>query len=839
MSQGQQMATAWQPDWTALEARADSLIASDPLATTIANVSPPGGYTTIALRATLMDVVQAANKGGSLTGPLVIAVDTLVISTPLTVIYAPAVEITARSIVVADGTGEATLQLRNYPEASAIQVTTAGITGTLNVEFRTVDGQPIAPPRPLALSGVRTPQVLTAAADSAPSSSTDQQDVADSMHEPWSIVALETSAAIGAALIDEGTDGAIALAAAMLSWTVGGCSALLAQRAEFPSVDYANIASIQNTSVGLLTYTQSTTSGATYAPVLSTSVYQQQIEALLQVAAAYDAQITALQGQQNVDQQLAAFAQTLGTTYQQAQAPLLNSLRLLATESGSVQSQLTNAAVQLQQVSATLEPLQEALVEAINEEFQQELAKAALSTFFTVVELYVGAAAVCLGDPEVLKGEETAIIAAAMEISEKLIKAGEKTIDSAISDGAASAGLPPTPDVSNGTEQGAQYLAGSVASFGAASALLWAVVAQASASTPVNLSPDLTKAVGTLPDLSGFSVGGLDPVTYWNAVVAQTTAAVKPHENLAQATAYLEAVQLAATYGSAVGDLQMKLLELYTQGMAAFGQLQAAYQAQASWNQMQKSLTTTADKVAAAIGLLQRGYLNVKRSIVLAVRNYRASFLYQWLQPADIEVDASMDLVTLRQQATNSVTALQQVLAGAGTGTVQPRQEFQNVTYTVSLRCQPLFSNVNGKGVARFTIPADALASQLNGNTALYLTAATFQLVGGNQDGKTEVELRIATSGHYANQLGSSQYRFVSRPVSMTNSYYPGSPPKWVTQWQFADKNAYLAPTPYTNWTVTVDQGDWRHATAISITLAGILLQNPSSTAHTTAAATG
>jgi hypothetical protein len=271
----------------------------------------------------------------------------------------------------------------------------------------------------------------------------------------------------------------------------------------------------------------------------------------------------------------------------------------------------------------------------------------------------------------------------------------------------------------------------------------------------------------------------------------------------------------------------MKLLELYTQGMTAFDQLVAAYQAQASWTQLQDSLTSQAEQVAAAIGLLQRGYLNIKRSLVLAVENYRASFLYQWLQPASIQADVSMDLMALQQAATDSITGLNRVLAGTGTGTVRPRQEFQNVTYTVSLRCQPQFATVGGKGVVQFTIPADALASQLSGDTALYLTAATFQLAGCNQGSKTEVELQIATSGRYANQLGTNMFRFVSRPVSMTNNYYPGNPPTWVTKWQFADKNAYLAPTPYTNWTLTVNQGDWQHATAINITLAGILLQNP------------
>lgn len=834
MSPGQPAAGSWQPDWAALEARADALIASDPLATQIASVSPVGGYVAIALRAPLTDVIQAAAKasqGKPMTGPLVIAVDTLEVPAGDTVIAAPAVDIKARSIAV-DGGGQATLQLRS-DQGAAIQVTTAEISGTLNVALQTATGQPVADPGsgPLALSSLRAPEVLTAAPGSAPSASVALQDIADSLHEPWAIVALEISGMIGGTLIDDGTYQAIDLAAAMLNWTVSGCSALTGQRAGYPHVDFANIASIQATSAGMLTYAQSLASNATYAPVLSTSLYQQQIQALLEVAGTYDAQITALQGQENIDKLLAAFAQTLGTTYEQAQAPLLNSLKLLATEAGSVQGQLTNAATQLQQVSTTLGPLQDALTKAISDQFQQQLVTAAVNTLGTLLNLYVAMGAVLLFE------SPDSVINEAMTVVQQLINLGQQRIDQAISDAADSATQPPTEvgDFQH-SQQGAQYLAGTVAGFGIAAAQLWAVVAAASASTPVNLAPDMIKAVEQVPDLSGFSVGGLDPVTYWNDVVIQVTAAVHPHDDLPQAGAYLEAVQLAANYGRAVGDLQMKLLTLYTQGMTVFGQLQAAYEAQASWEAMQKSLTTTADKVAAAIGLLQRGYLNVKRSIVLAVRNYRASFLYQWLQPADIEVDVSMDLVTLREQATNSVTGLANVLAGTGTGTVQPRQDFQNVTYTVTGK--DLFTEVNGKGVARFMIPEGYLSDQLNGNTALYLTAATFELVGGDQDSNTEVELQIATSGHYSNQLGINGYWFVSRPVSMTNSYYPGSPPKWVTQWQFADKNAYLAPTPYIDWTLTVDRGDWQHATGITITLTGILLQNPGNSTDTKAATT-
>ena len=155
---------------------------------------------------------------------------------------------------------------------------------------------------------------------------------------------------------------------------------------------------------------------------------------------------------------------------------------------------------------------------------------------------------------------------------------------------------------------------------------------------------------------------------------------------------------------------------------------------------------------------------------MLAVENYRAAFLYQWLQPASIQVDVSMDLVALKQAAADSITGLNQVLAGTPTGPVRPRQDFQSVHYQVP---RPLFTEVNGQPQVQFTIDPAVLAQQLNRNTALFLSAATFELEGRTQS--QEVELQIATSGHYTNQLGQNVFRFVSQPVSTTNDG-PGLP---------------------------------------------------------------
>jgi hypothetical protein len=300
-------------DWASLNAGAASFVASTPLAARIATVTPVGGYVAIGLQMSLTDILDAASAAvSSLTGTLAIAVDTLTIPAGTTLISAPAVSIVARSLMV-DGGGSATLQIRSGDPA--LQVTTASISGSIAVSLQASDGMPIgsgdAPA--LALSSLTTPQVLTVLPGATPqlTTSTATSDIADTLHVPWAIVALETSSAVASVLVDQGTDDATALAADMLRWVTGGRYALIAEEAAFTTIDYNDLASLLSGSIGLLAFTQTTPSGATYVPILAADVYQDEINALLAVAATYDQKISSLASQQNVDQQLAAFASTL------------------------------------------------------------------------------------------------------------------------------------------------------------------------------------------------------------------------------------------------------------------------------------------------------------------------------------------------------------------------------------------------------------------------------------------------------------------------------------------------------------------------------------------------
>lgn len=819
--------TRYQPNWQSLNQQAAQYIASSPLTPEVAEVTPQNGYVRAGLFASLTDVLNDAGPG-PFAGGLVIAVDTLQLPEGETKIAAAGVEIVARSIQTL-GAAPATLIVAGGP----LEIITSGIDGALQASLADAHGERLAGPVALQVDpNAPLPQVLelTPAAPDKLARTSELAVVADGLHSPWSVLALSLTLDAAATIVEQ--TGGVDLAGDLLRWVTAGAYGLLNQRAQYPNLDVANLASLQSTGVSLLAFTQAAASGATYVPALSADRYKDEVNGLLGVAGTYDQKIGQLEQQEQTEKLLAEFATTLGDINQAAETPLFNTLARLANQTGAVRSELLNAFTQLQQISATLSPLQEALQKAIEDEQQAQLLKTALTTFFDVLTLYVGAAAAVVGAPEALAGDAAKQLKLALDLTSQLLKGGIAYVNKTIAAGNAALGGDISASNSEAAKQGAQAMLGSMATFGEALASLWSVVddAIAGGQGKIDFSPPVVAKVEKLPDLSGLSVGGLDPTAYWDASVIRLQTALRPLQKGATAgpaNAYLEAMQLTATYGKSVGDLQSKLLDLYTQGVAAFDRLLAIHKAEARWNALQAQLNSDKAKAEAAIGLLQRGYISVKRNLTLAVNHYRAAFYYQWLQESDVVVDPSMDYLQLQRAVESSITSLNRVLQGAANGTVRPAQTVTGLCYQIRRDANPLFREVNGKGQALWSIPlsSNALSDKINGNTALFLTEATFELKGAEQTG--EVELQIETSGHYENQIGQRTFRFVTQPVSMDSDYEPTTPPKYLVKWKFADAAAYLKPTPYTQWKLTVDKGDWRQVTSIKMTLDGLYLQNP------------
>jgi hypothetical protein len=819
----------YQPNWKILEAQAANYKNTSALIPQIETTAPKEGFVFTSLTGDLKNIVKTAMAAHNpLKGGLVIVVDTLNVTEGDITIPSLGVQIIARTVKIANN-GKANLIIISSSQPS-FQLACSEIQGNLSVTL----GSGSTPQNIKLASDKAQPQILTL---SSPANtvtvSNNANDVADVFHSPWSILGIELTFSAASYLIELDNNDAMNLAAQMLRWVTGASHALIKEGANYNNLNVANISSLQANCMALLSFTQASVNNSIYVPALSIGFYEKEMNELLKVAGTYNQKIQEFKSQENTDELLKNLASTLSKINSDAKTPLFNELVRLANNAQLAQSQLGNAATQLENISKTLKPLKDAVDEAVEDQFQKQLLETAFKTLFTVLTLYISVAAI-LVDPALIGAEAGELAKAALEVAEKLAEAGEQLIENSIASGSSAAHLPPTIPNLNEVEKGAQVLMGAQVGFGLASGLLWKIVSRAIASgeNQINFSPDLVKVMAKIPNLNGFSVGGMDPTAYWETMVIQVKASMDPlldgPETGAPARAYIEAIELASTYGKSVGDQQAKLLELYNQGMTAFDQLRALDQADAQWKALEAKLSNKNAKINAAIGFLEKGYTNLKRSIVVSVNNYRAAFNYQWLQSSKVIVDSSMTHLQLVQNVENSIESLKNVLSGKLPNVIKPRQNFNGIIFYVRPGENPLFKEVNGKGQAQWSITLNdtVLSEQLNGNSAFFITEATFELQGDSQIG--EVELQIETSANYSNKLNEKEFRFVSSGFSMSSDYKQDKLPEFITKWKFANEDApnYLTPSPYTEWTLTVDKGNWKDVTAIKMTISGLEIQN-------------
>jgi hypothetical protein len=173
---------------------------------------------------------------------------------------------------------------------------------------------------------------------------------------------------------------------------------------------------------------------------------------------------------------------------------------------------------------------------------------------------------------------------------------------------------------------------------------------------------------------------------------------------------------------------------------------------------------------------------------------------------------------TVTRRARRSAT-VSDVLLGVGTGT--------SVVAGVGDRPTPCLTLIRalGKGgdaeVWRATVVGSTgvVAAKVLTNR----TAPARQRFAGEIDVMTSCGLRGVMPVIDWNR---SPARLVSQPISMVVDYLRQDLPNFHHLMAFASPAAYTKPTPYTDWTLTVQQGDWQDVSAIELTLAGVFLQD-------------
>lgn len=801
------MSTVTQPDWNGLNELtamyASSHFASDGTSCTLCQ-----------LHATISDLTGPlqglAGKGGSPGVVLAVYVDTLLIDQDTITLPAAGAMIVARSIQLQTPSGNATLTVQSASSAGAFQILVQEVRGgTLTAALaRPGGGAPVA--QAVIAPTATTPTVYTLAA-SAPPPSTDPTAVADLLGSPLARNAMRASFTAASSLV---YDTPADMAADMLRWVVACASAAAATnppRANAPDVGSSlNDLVVQGTA--LLLFTQATGTGVTFVPLLSTDFYQTRISGLLGVAQSYDQVVSQLDVEADLEQALAGFASTLKANSQAAVAPLQLALEQANTNYQAMDQQYLQLegtyALQTTAVADCLAAFQEGL-KAYE---QKQKIDAALGVVSAVVGLCTAVGAAMVGDPAPAMG---AVAGAAAEVEQavqatsvlsiKLIDVVKKLkpIFTTIAE-MGKAGYEAYTAVSDYENQGIQ---------------------------PIKID---------VPALTSSSLNGVDPDVQWDAFSVEIESELRPAigAGVSGAQEYLDSLKILVIYGKALADKQIAKITLGQTIADAAAQLKAAQQAYAQWQQLGSTIQDKQQLLAARKSFVLQSYLNILRSLFVAVQDFRAAYAYRWLQQSPVQMSLNMAYPDLAKALQPVEEQINELITSS-----ENLQDFEAIEYDLNLatsgdapgtRPQLLTDGNGGPPSVSWTIALDdpQLSSKLPSKSqALYLTRADFFLVGNGAQAGDEIELDVATSGVYSLQGPSgSPCRFVAPQNFDLDAAYTISQrgkPSPTVHWgpATAVSAQYMKPSPFTQWTLKVQDGPWRGTTRIRMVLSGSYLR--------------
>lgn len=203
---------------------------------------------------------------------------------------------------------------------------------------------------------------------------------------------------------------------------------------------------------------------------------------------------------------------------------------------------------------------------------------------------------------------------------------------------------------------------------------------------------------------------------------------------------------------------------------------------------------------------LSRVLMHFKRPMYVALSNYVQAYEYWALKPSEITpslnksyLDYQFDLASIESEYVNALSSFQPA-----------PQDFTIDNYTISSPEQlESFANT---GELNFTIPLEQV--QLCAFDRVRLSTVRVFLEGENLPYGKQLNLRVSSSGNYADRYENQDYQFSSNPVSRAFYYRLDDPTtndvSIITDGSVANKfeYAYFQPTPFSSWNITLNNFD-------------------------------
>ena len=203
---------------------------------------------------------------------------------------------------------------------------------------------------------------------------------------------------------------------------------------------------------------------------------------------------------------------------------------------------------------------------------------------------------------------------------------------------------------------------------------------------------------------------------------------------------------------------------------------------------------------------LSRVLMHFKRPMYVALSNYVQAYEYWALKPSEITpslnksyLDYQFDLASIESEYVNALSSFQPA-----------PQDFTIDNYTISSPEQ--LESFATTGQLNFSIPLEQV--QLCSFDRVRLSTVRVFLEGENLPYGKQLNLRVSSSGNYADRYENQDYQFSSNPVSRAFYYRLDDPTtndiSIISDGAVANKfeYAYFQPTPFTSWNVTLNNFD-------------------------------
>ncbi|WP_428157792.1 hypothetical protein [Desulfobacter sp.] len=746
-----------------------------------------------ALAPNLSEVASWLRQNQSLY--LILCADTLIIDEDEILPVSTAVQIAARNILVRKK-GTATVTIDSSEEITGLEICTQGVLGSLQVGF------PKDKTETIALSGAKTTIFTWTKGGKLNSKIADAKDLSDNLKSWTAKNALRASFSAGAQLIYSPDYAADSVA--MLQWVSDCCAAILngAKGNPDPGKNIgAPINALVQQANALLVYAKAADAGITTVPVLSDTYYAHRLESLLDLAKDFQDVIDNLQKTEEVEKTLEEFADALTQTTYNNEEPLRSELDSYTASYSLLYDSYLKLIGLYQVQSGVVQTARETLDKAIQEQKIKDMFNAAFDLVKSAVSAGKAVAEFAAEDYAGGAGD-------ALESFTSYIEAVDKFTD-------------PSMDELKDQAEGLKISLTGMAGVGKSAYDVWKSV------TYKGGTVSFSDAAALETSIESASLGG-DPGLSWELFSLKVDAVLDgsmPSGIESAAKEYKAALKSQCLYGEAIMNKAVSLMHLSYQLADTAGRLVAVQNNLSVWEKLSQNTKEKEKRIEVQKAFVQERFMDIKRSLFVALINYQAAYRYFYLTPCPTTISLDMNYLALSSALHGVDVEIGQLLNPS-----RPLQDFKEVSWPLDVDGEQAAELDSNKYTWNISIDDTAFVSKVTAShsKALFLESVEFYVYPEPPHG-TIVQMKIGPSGVMNLESSNGQrYTFTcEQPFELDAEYVSGG--AYTTKWQPSEevKAYYMKPSPFSIWHLKLIQpesedGESMTVSKIEMKLSGV-----------------